>query len=216
MIVTIDGPAGAGKSTVARRLAQRLGFRFLDTGAMYRAVAWAALEAGVDLENAERLAALARRIHIQVRDGQVFVDGKEVTHEIRSQEVTSAVRYAAANVAVRETLAELQRQFAGAGDLVTEGRDQGTAVFPQADCKIFLTASAEERARRRHLDHTERGDAVSLAEVLDSQKRRDATDVSREVGPLARAADAVELVTDGMSQEEVVQRLAEIVRSRSK
>jgi cytidylate kinase/pantoate ligase/cytidylate kinase len=215
MIVTIDGPAGAGKSTVARCLAQRLGFRFLDTGAMYRAVAWAALHAGIDLANAEILAQLAQSIRLEIRNDQVVVDGRDVSDEIRTHEVTSAVRYAAANVAVRGILADLQRQFAGEGDLVTEGRDQGTAVFPHAHCKIFLTASAEERARRRHKDLLERGDSASLAEVLESQNRRDASDESREVGPLARAADAVELVTDGMSQEQVIEHLVDIVRSKA-
>ncbi len=215
MIVTIDGPAGAGKSTAARRLAQRLGFRFLDTGAMYRAVAWAALNAGIDLTNKETLAQLAQSIRIEIGNDHVVVDGRDVSGEIRTHEVTSAVRYAAGNVAVRGILADLQRQIAGEGDLVTEGRDQGTAVFPQANCKIFLTAPAEERARRRHQDLLARGESTSLAEVLESQNRRDASDESREVGPLARAADAVELDTDGMSQAQVIEHLVDIVRSKA-
>ena len=216
MIVTIDGPAGAGKSSVARRLAQRLGFRFLDTGAMYRAVAWAALQADVDMEREQDLVELARNIHIELEDDQVFVEGRNVSAEIRSSQVTSAVRHAAGNAGVRALLADLQRSIAQDGNLVTEGRDQGTTVFPQADCKIFLTASAEERARRRHLDLQARGEDVSFAEVLNSQNQRDASDEGRAVGPLARATDAIVVVTDGMSPEEVMQRLEGIVKMKAK
>ena len=149
MIVTVDGPAGAGKSTVARALARRLGYQYLDTGAMYRAVALAALHRGLDFENPEGIAQLARQLKIEVSGCQIFLDGQEVTEAVRSSEVTSVTRFAADNPHVREHLVALQRAMGAQRDIVTEGRDQGTVVFPEAQCKIYLTASPEERARRR-------------------------------------------------------------------
>ena len=146
MVVTIDGPAGAGKSSVARALARRLGYSFLDTGAMYRAVALAAQRRGVPWSDSQGLANLTRRITIRLSDDAVFLDGEDVTRAIRSPDITEATRHVADNVPVRRQLAHLQRQIAQGGEYVTEGRDQGTVVFPDARCKIFLTASAAERA----------------------------------------------------------------------
>lgn len=214
MIVTIDGPAGAGKSSVARALARRLGFAFLDTGAMYRTVALAALRQNLGWDNPAALAALARRSNIEVREDGTFLDGQDVSQEIRSHEVTSATHYAANNPAVRAHLVELQRQAAGRLDIVTEGRDQGTVVFPQAECKIFLDASPEERARRRQADLAARGEKLSLEEVLADQNRRDESDAAREVGPLLAAEDAVHVSSDGLSPDEVVERLEALVRAR--
>ena len=148
MIITIDGPAGSGKSTVARTLAKRLGFRFLDTGAMYRAVALAGVRAGVDFDRPEQLAWLAEKIELDVSENRVLLDGHDVTQAIRTSEVTAVTRHAADNPAVRELLVRLQRKAAAGENIVTEGRDQGSVVFPDAPCKFFLTASAEERARR--------------------------------------------------------------------
>ena len=212
MIVTLDGPAGAGKSSVARQLARRLGFQFLDTGAMYRAVALAALRAGLQERDADQIAALADSLSLIILGDRVILNGADVTAQIRTSEVSAAVYLAADNPRVRARLVELQRQFAGAHDTVAEGRDQGTVAFPLAECKIFLTASPQERARRRHAELIARGEEISLAEVLAQQIERDRRDATRPVGPLVKAPDAIEVLTDGLSADEVVARLEEIVR----
>lgn len=215
MIVTIDGPAGAGKSTVAQALARRLGFSYLDTGAMYRAVALAGLRRGVAWDRPEQLAELARQVDIRVTDDRIHLDGEDVTETVRSLEVTSVTRHAAGNPQVREYLVELQRTVAaGRDDTVTEGRDQGTVVFPHAACKIFLTASPPERARRRLEDLAVRGETATLEEILAAQERRDREDSTRAVGPLVRAPDAIEVLTDGLTIDEVVDRLEALVRKR--
>ena len=214
MIVTIDGPAGAGKSSVARALAQRLGFRFLDTGAMYRAVALIGLRRGIDFEQPEQIAALTPTLKIEVDGDRIFVDGEDVSEAIRTSQATAVTRYAADNPQVREHLVQLQREVATRDDIVTEGRDQGTVVFPDAECKIFLTATPEERARRRVKDLKAQGEDVTLDEVLAAQQMRDHRDSSREVGPLVAAEDAIEVLTDGLTQEQVVDRLESLVRER--
>ncbi|MBL9125986.1 MAG: (d)CMP kinase [Planctomycetaceae bacterium] len=216
MIVTIDGPAGAGKSTVARQLARRLNFRFLDTGAMYRAVAWTALERGLSWDDPAALVTLAQQLTIELQGTRVFVDGNDVSDAIRTSAATAVTRYAANNPGVRAHLVELQRRAAGDDNIVTEGRDQGTVVFPAAECKIFLTASPAERARRRVADLASRGEELSLQEVLDQQAARDESDAARIVGPLRPADDAIEVCTDGLSAEEVVDRLEALVRERWK
>lgn len=214
MIVTIDGPAGAGKSTVAKALARRLGFRFLDTGAMYRAVALAAMRRELDWDRPEDLVALARQLRIELLEDRVLLDGEDVSEAIRSQEVTAVSRHAADNPQVREHLVHLQRALAEKHDVVTEGRDQGTVAFADAQCKIFLTAGPEERARRRLADLEARGESATLQEVFEAQEARDRRDAGREVGPLARAGDAVEVHTDGMTVEQVVDRLVQFVRRK--
>ena len=214
MIVTIDGPAGAGKSTTARALARRLGFRFLDTGAMYRAVAYAALRQEIGWHNPQSLVELASRLKLEVNEDRVLIDGEDVTAAIRTQEVTAVTHFAANNPGVREIMVEEQRAMAGDDDVVTEGRDQGTIVFPHAECKVFLTASAEERARRRAAELTKRGEPVSVEKVLADQARRDQSDSTRAVGPLAAADDAIEFITDGLTREEVVGGLEKLVRER--
>lgn len=212
MIVTIDGPAGAGKSSIARRLAERLGFVFLDTGAMYRAVALAALRAGLGDHDWEKIARLAGELAIDMVHERTFLGGEDVSTAIRTSEVSAAVYLAADNVAVRQRLVELQRQIANGRDTVTEGRDQGTVAFPQAQCKIFLTASPLERARRRHQELAARGEPITLEEVLAQQADRDRRDAARPVGGLVKAQGAVEVWTDGLTPEEVVDRLEAIVR----
>jgi cytidylate kinase len=214
MIVTVDGPAGAGKSTAAHALARRLGFRLLNTGAMYRAVTLAAVRAGLDWNDPAALAALARQISIELKPDKVLLDGQDVTTEIRGSQITDVTHYAANNPGVREHLVQLQRQAAGNDNIIAEGRDQGTVVFPHAQCKIFLTASPEERARRRLLDLQARGEQISLDEVLRQQTERDRCDRTRSVGPLLAAPDAIRLSTDGLTEEEVVNRLEAIVRER--
>ncbi|HEX4132814.1 MAG TPA: (d)CMP kinase [Pirellulales bacterium] len=214
MIIVIDGPAGAGKSSAARALARRLGFRFLDTGAMYRAVTLAAVRRRIPWEDDHALAALAREVEIELGDGRVLLDGEDVTQAIRAIEITSNVYHLADNPGVRHRLVELQRVAAAGQNVVTEGRDQGTVVFPRAECKIFLTASAEERARRRLGDLQTRGEALPFDEVLRQQNLRDERDAARAVGPLLRADDAIELNTDGLSPAEVVDRLEHLVRER--
>jgi len=214
MIVTIDGPAGAGKSSAARELARRLGFRFLDTGAMYRAVTLAARERGVDLADAAALARMVRDILVELDGSRVLLDGNDVTAAIRKFDITTAIHHAADNPDVRGQLVIWQREAAAGQDVVTEGRDQGTVVFPKAECKIFLTAGEEERARRRHADLHGRGENIPFDDVLANQRLRDQRDASRPVGALVKADDAVEVTTDGMSPDEVVSRLEEIVRSK--
>ncbi len=214
MIVTIDGPAGAGKSTVARALARRLGYCYLDTGAMYRAVALAGLRTGVDWNRPEQLAELAPSLDLRVSGERVYLRGADVTDAVRTQAVTSVTRHAANHPQVRAHLVLLQRAAAAGRDIVTEGRDQGTVVFPQAECKIFLTASPEERARRRQRDLHARGESATLQQILAAQQQRDSEDAAREVGPLRRAEDAVEVLTDGLTQDQVVDRLEELVRQR--
>lgn len=214
MIITIDGPAGAGKSTVARMLARRLGFRFLDTGAMYRAVALAGLRRGFDWDVPDELARLAQTLDLRVTGDRMMLDGEDVTEAVRTSEVTAVTRYAADNCRVREQLVELQRALAAGSDVVTEGRDQGTVAFPDAECKIFLTAGPEERARRRWQDLQLQGEPVSIEQVQASQRRRDREDAARAVGPLAAAPDAVEVCTDGMTLDEVVDRLERLARER--
>jgi CMP/dCMP kinase len=214
MIITIDGPAGAGKSTVARELARRLGFRYLDTGAMYRAVALAGLRRGVDWSRPDELAALAEGIDLRVEGERIFLDGEDVTAAVRTMEVTAVTRHAADNPLVRRHLVALQRTAAQGQDLVTEGRDQGTVVFPDAACKVFLTASADERAKRRLGDLEARGQPTTLDDVLAAQGRRDREDSTRTVGPLLPATDAIEVRTDGLSITEVVDRLEGLARAR--
>jgi CMP/dCMP kinase len=211
MIVTIDGPAGAGKSHVAHDLARRLGFRFLNTGAMYRAVALAALRGGVPWSDAQQVARVARQCDIELDGDRVLLAGEDVSDAIRTVEVTALVKHVADNPDVRQHLVEQQRCWAARGDVVAEGRDQGTVAFPHAECKIFLTASPEERARRRHRDLASRGVQVDLGELLDQQNRRDKEDATREVGRLEQAADAHLVCTDGLTLEQVVEHLAALV-----
>ena len=214
MIVTIDGPAGSGKSSAARSLADRLGFRFLDTGAMYRALTLAALRKGIDWDDESALALLAAQIELTLTNDQVFLDGEDVTDAIRTFEITSLTRHAADNGQVRKLMIDLQRELAAGNDFVTEGRDQASVAFPGAECKIFLTASDEVRAQRRFEDLCNRGENVTYEEVLEKQKRRDHRDREREFGGLRQTEDSLLVNTDAMAPDEVVDHLEQLVRSR--
>jgi cytidylate kinase len=211
MIITIDGPAGSGKSSAARQLAARLGFRFLDTGAMYRAVTLAGLRAGVDWSDEKALLAVAQRINLELTGDRVLIDGEDVTAEIRTLEITSLTRHAADNESVRRLLIEQQRAIAANRNVVTEGRDQATIVFPDAECKIFLTASEEERAQRRFRDLQLRGEEVDFDVVLKKQQVRDRQDAERPFGGLEKAPDSIEFCTDGLGRQQVVDELQRIV-----
>ncbi|MEM9353587.1 MAG: (d)CMP kinase [Planctomycetota bacterium] len=214
MIVTIDGPAGAGKSSAARALAQRLGFRFLDTGALYRAVTLAAKRDGVDWQSPDQLLKVACSISVDLTDNSVLLNGEDVTKELRSLEITTLTRHAADHVGVRQKLTGWQRQLAEGSHCVTEGRDQATEVFPDAQCKVFLTASEGVRAERRFNDLIARGEQVTREEVLEKQRARDARDTERGVGGLHKTPDSIEISTDGLTQDEVVDVLEGLVKER--
>jgi cytidylate kinase len=214
MIVTIDGPAGSGKSTAARLLAQRLGFQFLDTGAMYRAVALECLALGIDLSDEVGVAEVARRLNIVALGPTVRSNGRDVTAAIRAPEISGAASRVAANPAVREAMVRLQREAAEGRKIVTEGRDQGTVVFPDAFCKFYLTADPDERARRRQLELEEQGERVAFEELRAQILERDTRDKSRKNSPLVAAGDAQRIDTSKMTTDEMVHGLETIVRAR--
>jgi cytidylate kinase len=214
MIVTIDGPAGSGKSSAARALAGRLGFAFLDTGAMYRAVTLAVLRAGLDLADHARLDALLAGLRLEPTAACVRLNGEDVTAAIRTLEVSQATSAVADSAPVRRRLVGLQRAVAEGQNLVTEGRDQGTVVFPDAACKFFLTADLSERARRRGSEMAARGETVDWPALTEAIERRDRRDAARDLAPMRPAEDAVVLDTTGLSLDEVVGRLEAEVRRR--
>jgi CMP/dCMP kinase len=214
MIVTLDGPAGAGKSSTARELARRLGWCYMDTGAMYRAVALVATRRAIPLEDEPQLAALAESIEIRFEQGRVFVGAEDVSEAIRTAENTTATRPVADAALVRGAMKQIQRRMAADRDVVTEGRDQGSEVFPQAELKVFLTASPEERARRRLAEERAKGRNVTLDEILASQQDRDHGDTHREVGAMRQAEGAELLHTDGMDREAVLAVLIGWIEAR--
>jgi CMP/dCMP kinase len=214
VVIAIDGPSGAGKGTVARQVAETLGYRHVDTGAMYRAVAWAAVENGVPLDDESAVAALADRARIEIDAAQVTIDGVDVTTAIRTPLVDRAASQVARLAAVRAILVAQQRAMAGDGNLVMEGRDIGTVVFPEAPVKIYLDADPAERARRRAHDPAHQSGSHSVAAVATALSERDAADRSRVASPLAKADDAVHLDTTRLSIADVVTRVLALVDAR--
>jgi len=216
--IAIDGPASSGKSTIGVRLAERLGYLFFDTGIMYRAVTLAVIRKGIDINDEDEVTRLAQIVHIDVRspsiaDGRkedVLLDGEDVTWAIRDPEVEKWVSKISAYAGVRRAMTQLQRQIGKRGRVVMVGRDIGTVVMPDADLKIYLDASLEERARRRYQELVQRGESVTLEEVLAGLKKRDQIDSSREIAPLKPAKDAVILNSDGLSIEEVLKKALEL------
>ena len=225
LTIAIDGPAGSGKSTVARRVAALLGFLYLDSGAMYRAVALKALERGLPLEDESQLEALARETRIELKaptaeqesaglKNRVFLDGREVTEEIRTGEVAQAASRLATIAGVREVLVAEQQRAGQGGGVVMEGRDIGTVVFPSAELKIFLEASPEVRAQRRWKEHQEKGESLTLLEVLQEVRERDKRDRERKVSPLVRAKDAVLVNNTAMGIEETARLIVFLANER--
>ena len=227
LTITIDGPAGSGKSTVARRVAARLGYTYLDSGAMYRALALKALKQNAALDDEAGLEALARETHIELRPptpeqeaagakNRVLLDGSEVTEAIRTAEVAKAASLLATIASVRKVLVAEQQRAGAGGGVVMEGRDIGTVVFPRAELKIFLDASSEVRAERRWKEHQEKGDKLTLADVLVEVRDRDRRDRERKVSPLVRAADAVLVDNTAMDAEETARLILMLAQEREK
>jgi CMP/dCMP kinase len=218
VVVAIDGPSGSGKSTLAKRLARELGFSYLDTGAMYRALALKMLKQGIEPEEDSRLAALLRQTEIELREQegrlQVLLDGIDVAHLIRTPEVSQLASRASARKIVRERMMELQRAAAGKGPIVAEGRDIGTVIFPAAQVKIYLDATVAERARRRFEELRANGRQVSMEETVRELTERDRRDSERDLAPLRRAADAVAVDSSSLTADAVADRVLELVRLR--
>ena len=214
LVIAIDGPSGAGKGTISRAISEALGYRHVDTGAMYRAVGWKAAHDGIPLEDEAAVSALAQRAVLVVEGGVVTIDGHDVTKAIRTPEIDRAATAVARLPKVREVLVARQRALGAEGGVVMEGRDIGTVVFPAADVKVYLDASAEERARRRSTDTAHSGSQAGQAAVAAAIDARDKADTTRKVSPLAIAADAIRIDTTDMPIDQVVDQLMRLVRSR--
>jgi len=220
VIIAIDGPSGAGKSTLAKRLARELGFIYLDTGALYRALALKLLRQGVDLADDARVKQLVRETAIELRENggrlEVLLDGRDVAAEIRTPEVSQMASKSSALAVVRARLLELQREMGRRGNVVAEGRDIGTVVFPEAEVKVFLDASTGERARRRFQELVTAGGSVDLAGTLREIEERDKRDSERDIAPLRQAADAVRVDSSSVDAERVAAMVMDLVKNKTK
>ena len=218
MQIAIDGPAGAGKSTISKFVASEMGYLYIDTGAMYRAIGYKVLENNISLDESEKIDAMAKESEIELKitdHGQsIYLDGKDVTGKIRTPEVSMAASKVSAIGGVRRTLVDLQRKIAGNNNVIMDGRDIGTVVLPDAEIKIFLTASAEDRAMRRYLELKEKGMETSYQEVLEDMQKRDYQDSHRAESPLKAASDATVIDTSGQTLGESVQLIVDFIKSR--
>ena len=221
--IAIDGPSAAGKSSVGYQVAQRLGYPFLDTGAMYRALTWLALQQGTDIEDVQALGRLARQVDVRLGPPApdsaerctIWVDGEDLTPMLRRPEVEAAVSLVSRAPALRRAMVAIQQRLARRGPLVMAGRDIGTVVLPRADLKVYLDASMEERVRRRRREMVALGRTVSVAEVRRNILHRDSTDAGRRTSPLRPAADAIIIDTDGLTEEQVVERVLALAEAKA-
>lgn len=218
MIIAIDGPAASGKSTTAKLVAKKLGYTYIDSGAMYRAVTLKAIRENVDVTDEDAVTQIARNVNIEFKDindeQHVLLDGEDVTEEIRMPEISKNISPVAANPKVREILVEKQRKYAKNNNIVMDGRDIGTVVFPNADVKIYLVASVEERAKRRFKELKMKGIQGDLEEIKEDIRKRDRADISRPTGPLKKASDAIEVDTSNLTIEEQVEKIIQIIKNK--
>lgn len=212
LVIAIDGPAGAGKSTISKMIAKKLGLNYIDTGAMYRAITYKCITNGIDVKNEEKVIEVCEHCNVDFRDNKIYLDDKCVNDEIRTQEVSENVSDVAKISRVREIMVKKQRELGFKSNVILDGRDVGTCIFPDTKYKFYLNASPKERGRRRYLELKEKGNDVVLEDIIKDIERRDYIDSTREVSPLVKARDAIEIDSTSMSVEDVVQEIVKKVR----
>ncbi len=212
LVIAIDGPAGAGKSTISKLIAKNLGINYIDTGAMYRAITYKCIKENIDVNDIQRVVDLCSRTDVDFVDNNIYLDGQRLDEEIRTLQVSSGVSDVAKIPQVREFLLEKQREIGKRSDVILDGRDVGTHIFPDAKYKFFLNASAQERGRRRYQELIDKGQSVALEEIIEDIKKRDYIDSTREVAPLLKADDAIEVDTTSMTIDQVVTYISDMVR----
>ena len=212
LVIAIDGPAGAGKSTISKLIAKNLGINYIDTGAMYRAITYKCIKEDIDVNDIQRVVDLCSRTDVDFVDNYIYLDGQRLNEEIRTLQVSSRVSDVAKIPQVRESLLEKQREIGKRSDVILDGRDVGTHIFPDAKYKFFLNASAQERGRRRYQELIDKGQSVVLEEIIEDIKKRDYIDSTREVAPLVKADDAIEVDTTSMTIDQVVTYISDMVR----